>query len=185
MCFVFLCDEEERELGRQQASGSCPHCGGLSSSFSVEGEIQPHFSSEKAVLPWKRSLPHDGAARRVLGDGEPKGKLRPFNMPELLILSPFFAYQGVNARVFEEMKKEKGYTTRDSAAESLRLVMEKEEGKIYREKAEEMKLYVVCRQKSTRQAHRKESSKCSEKQGNETIQMHEKLDRGAFTRGYC
>ncbi|KAJ6435907.1 hypothetical protein OIU84_001016 [Salix udensis] len=28
MCFVFLCDEEERELGRKQASGSCPHCGG-------------------------------------------------------------------------------------------------------------------------------------------------------------
>ncbi|KAG5226162.1 Methionyl-trna synthetase [Salix suchowensis] len=36
MCFVFLCDEEERELGRKQASGSCPHCGGKVQAVDFE-----------------------------------------------------------------------------------------------------------------------------------------------------
>uniref|UniRef100_A0A6N2KT90 Uncharacterized protein n=1 Tax=Salix viminalis TaxID=40686 RepID=A0A6N2KT90_SALVM len=36
MCFVFLCDEEERELGRQQASGSCPYCGGKVQAMDFE-----------------------------------------------------------------------------------------------------------------------------------------------------
>ncbi|XP_022889437.1 uncharacterized protein LOC111404947 [Olea europaea var. sylvestris] len=26
MCWVYVCGEEERELGRQQVGGSCPHC---------------------------------------------------------------------------------------------------------------------------------------------------------------
>ncbi|XVF59112.1 hypothetical protein PTKIN_Ptkin07bG0249000 [Pterospermum kingtungense] len=64
-----------------------------------------------------------------------------------LILLTFLADQGLNARVLEEKKM--GYTiprndndgsfTRTSVAESLRLVMVEEEGKIYREKAKEMK----------------------------------------------
>ncbi|KAH8522749.1 hypothetical protein H0E87_003405 [Populus deltoides] len=64
-----------------------------------------------------------------------------------LILLSFLAEQGLNSRVFEE--KNIGYPiprdefdgsfTRDSVAESLRLVMVKEEGKIYRDKAKEMK----------------------------------------------
>ncbi|KAJ6922184.1 hypothetical protein NC652_015974 [Populus alba x Populus x berolinensis] len=37
MCFVFLCDEEEKELGRQQASGSCPYCGGKVQAVDFEG----------------------------------------------------------------------------------------------------------------------------------------------------
>ncbi|XWS15393.1 hypothetical protein CRYUN_Cryun35bG0093200 [Craigia yunnanensis] len=36
MCLVFLCDEEERELGRQQAPGCCPHCGGKVEAVDVE-----------------------------------------------------------------------------------------------------------------------------------------------------
>jgi hypothetical protein len=28
MWFVYICDEEEKELGRQKASGCCPYCGG-------------------------------------------------------------------------------------------------------------------------------------------------------------
>ncbi|KAI6703753.1 hypothetical protein NL676_012889 [Syzygium grande] len=36
MRVVFICDEEEKELGRQQASGSCPHCGGKVEAVDVE-----------------------------------------------------------------------------------------------------------------------------------------------------
>ncbi|KAJ6355021.1 hypothetical protein OIU77_005587 [Salix suchowensis] len=54
---------------------------------------------------------------------------------------------GINARVLEEKKmgysiprnEKSGYFTRDSVAESLRLVMEMEEGKVYRDKAKEMR----------------------------------------------
>lgn len=64
-----------------------------------------------------------------------------------LILLTFLADQGINARVLEAKKmgysiprnEKNGYFTRDSVAESLRLVMEKEEGKIYRDKVKEMK----------------------------------------------
>ncbi|XP_048233365.1 UDP-glycosyltransferase 91A1-like [Ricinus communis] len=64
-----------------------------------------------------------------------------------LILLTFLADQGINARVLEEKKmgypiprnELDGSFTSDSVAESLKLVMEKEEGKIYREKAKEMR----------------------------------------------
>ncbi|KAJ6758927.1 UDP-GLYCOSYLTRANSFERASE 91A1-LIKE [Salix koriyanagi] len=64
-----------------------------------------------------------------------------------LILLTFLADQGINARVLEEKKmgysiprnEKSGYFTRDSVAESLRLVMEMEEGKVYRDKAKEMR----------------------------------------------
>ncbi|KAJ6913013.1 hypothetical protein NC651_015481 [Populus alba x Populus x berolinensis] len=45
MCFVFLCDEEEKELGRQQASGSCPYCGGKVQAVDFEGRWRPLFFS--------------------------------------------------------------------------------------------------------------------------------------------
>ena len=56
--------------------------------------------------------------------------------------------QGLNARVLEEKllgysiprDENDGSFTRDSVAESLKLVMLKEEGKVYREKAKEMSL---------------------------------------------
>ncbi|XWS33407.1 hypothetical protein CRYUN_Cryun22dG0079900 [Craigia yunnanensis] len=64
-----------------------------------------------------------------------------------LILLTFLADQGYNARVLEEKKigysiprnDNDGSFTRKSVAESLRFVMVEEEGKIYREKAKEMK----------------------------------------------
>ncbi|MBA0622060.1 hypothetical protein Godav_007630, partial [Gossypium davidsonii] len=31
-----MCDEEERELGRQEAPGTCPHCGGKVQAVDVE-----------------------------------------------------------------------------------------------------------------------------------------------------
>ncbi|KAK3435379.1 hypothetical protein EUGRSUZ_C00097 [Eucalyptus grandis] len=36
MRVVFICNAEEKELGRQQASGSCPHCGGKVEAIDVE-----------------------------------------------------------------------------------------------------------------------------------------------------
>ncbi|KAK9285523.1 hypothetical protein L1049_024717 [Liquidambar formosana] len=64
-----------------------------------------------------------------------------------LILLPFLADQGLNTRILEEKKmgyaiprnERDGSFTRDSVAESLRLVMVEEEGKIYRDKAKEMR----------------------------------------------
>lgn len=36
MWLVYLCDVEDRELKRQQAPGSCPHCGGKVEVLDVE-----------------------------------------------------------------------------------------------------------------------------------------------------
>ncbi|KAK2969932.1 hypothetical protein RJ640_000461 [Escallonia rubra] len=35
-----LCGEEERELGRQQAPGACPYCGGKVQAVDVEGRLR-------------------------------------------------------------------------------------------------------------------------------------------------
>ncbi|KAI9111915.1 hypothetical protein K1719_017605 [Acacia pycnantha] len=64
-----------------------------------------------------------------------------------LVLLTFLADQGLNARVLEENSmgysiprdERDGSFTSESVAESLRLVMVKEEGRIYREKIKEMK----------------------------------------------
>ncbi|XP_030951905.1 uncharacterized protein LOC115975313 [Quercus lobata] len=36
MWFLFVCDGEERELGRQQAPGSCSYCRGKVQAMDVE-----------------------------------------------------------------------------------------------------------------------------------------------------
>ncbi|KAI9112620.1 hypothetical protein QN277_007299 [Acacia crassicarpa] len=36
MWFIYICDEEEKELARQKAPGSCPHCGGKVEATDVE-----------------------------------------------------------------------------------------------------------------------------------------------------
>ena len=64
-----------------------------------------------------------------------------------LVLLTFLADQGLNARVLEEKKmgysiprdERDGSFTSDSVADSLRLVMVEEEGRVYREKIKEMK----------------------------------------------
>ncbi|MFS8030378.1 hypothetical protein Hanom_Chr17g01533311 [Helianthus anomalus] len=38
MCLVFVCDEDERVVGQQQAPGSCPYCGGLIKAMDVESQ---------------------------------------------------------------------------------------------------------------------------------------------------
>ncbi|XP_039032807.1 uncharacterized protein LOC120168004 [Hibiscus syriacus] len=36
MCLMLLCGKQERELGRVQAPGFCPHCGGKVEVVDVE-----------------------------------------------------------------------------------------------------------------------------------------------------
>ncbi|MBA0708137.1 hypothetical protein Golax_020121, partial [Gossypium laxum] len=36
MCLVSLCGKEERVLGRMEAPGFCPHCGGKVEAVDVE-----------------------------------------------------------------------------------------------------------------------------------------------------
>ncbi|CAM8893991.1 unnamed protein product [Rhodiola kirilowii] len=63
-----------------------------------------------------------------------------------LVLVTFLADQGINARVLEEKmigysvprRENDGWFSRESVAESLRMVMVEEEGKVYRDKAKEM-----------------------------------------------
>ena len=64
-----------------------------------------------------------------------------------LIILTFYADQGINAKLLEEKhigyliprNEQDGSFTRDSVAKSLRLVIVEEEGKMYRDKAKEMK----------------------------------------------
>ncbi|XP_033516416.1 uncharacterized protein [Nicotiana tomentosiformis] len=38
MCFVFVCDEDERFLQRQAAAGACPYCGGMIQAVDLESQ---------------------------------------------------------------------------------------------------------------------------------------------------
>ncbi|KAG5548264.1 hypothetical protein RHGRI_013835 [Rhododendron griersonianum] len=38
MCLVFVCDEDERVVGRQPAPGACPYCGGMIQAMDVESQ---------------------------------------------------------------------------------------------------------------------------------------------------
>ncbi|KAK1549818.1 hypothetical protein Q3G72_008451 [Acer saccharum] len=38
MCLVFVCDQEERVIARQQAPGACPYCGGMIQAMDVESQ---------------------------------------------------------------------------------------------------------------------------------------------------
>ncbi|XWS26102.1 hypothetical protein CRYUN_Cryun26dG0001900 [Craigia yunnanensis] len=38
MCLVFVCDEDERVIARQPASGACPYCGGMVQAMDVESQ---------------------------------------------------------------------------------------------------------------------------------------------------
>ncbi|KFK32801.1 hypothetical protein AALP_AA6G289900 [Arabis alpina] len=68
-----------------------------------------------------------------------------FGKPMVMLV--FVCDQGLNARVIEEKKigymipreEKEGLFTKESVAKSLRLVMEEEEGKVYRENVKEMK----------------------------------------------
>lgn len=97
-------------------------------------------------VPQLKILAHDSVGGFLTHSGW-SSLVEALQHERALILLSFLAEQGLNSRVFEEKKigypiprdESDGSFTRDSVAESLRLVMVKEEGKIYREKAKEMK----------------------------------------------
>ncbi|ESW33310.1 hypothetical protein PHAVU_001G059600 [Phaseolus vulgaris] len=38
MCLVFVCDKEEKVLGRNRAPGACPYCGGMVEAIDIESQ---------------------------------------------------------------------------------------------------------------------------------------------------
>ncbi|CAA7019799.1 unnamed protein product [Microthlaspi erraticum] len=93
-----------------------------------------------------RTLSHDsiGLVFSHSGVGTPIEAIR-FAKP--MVMLAFVYDQGLNARVIEEKKigymiprdEKEGFFTKESVAKSLKLVMEDEEGKVYRENVKEMK----------------------------------------------
>ncbi|KAK4769113.1 hypothetical protein SAY86_027263 [Trapa natans] len=52
MCMVCGCQEEEKEIGRKQAWGSCPYCGGK--VHAVDVESHKRFCFLQACFSFKR-----------------------------------------------------------------------------------------------------------------------------------
>ncbi|OIW18704.1 hypothetical protein TanjilG_13456 [Lupinus angustifolius] len=50
MWLLWVCKEEENELGREKAPGSCPYCRGKVEAIDVEGKWRPHEPSCQAFL---------------------------------------------------------------------------------------------------------------------------------------
>ncbi|KAJ7943745.1 UDP-glycosyltransferase [Quillaja saponaria] len=100
----------------------------------------------KSWAPQLKILAHDSVGGFLTHSGW-SSVVEAIQYEKSLILLTFLADQGLNARVLEE--KNMGYSiprnerdgsfTSGSVAESIRLVMVKEEGKIYREKIKEFK----------------------------------------------
>ncbi|KAJ1439832.1 hypothetical protein SESBI_02054 [Sesbania bispinosa] len=63
MWFMYVCDEGEKELGRQQAPGSCPYCGGKVEAMDVE--IQWRFCFLPMCFKIKRKYFCTLCARRL------------------------------------------------------------------------------------------------------------------------
>nr|XP_009603736.1 uncharacterized protein LOC104098653 [Nicotiana tomentosiformis]AYA62518.1 SPICE [Nicotiana tabacum] len=38
MRMIYVCEEEEKEVGRKKASGICPYCGGTVEAVDIEGK---------------------------------------------------------------------------------------------------------------------------------------------------
>ncbi|XP_027079503.1 UDP-glycosyltransferase 91A1-like [Coffea arabica] len=96
--------------------------------------------------PQLKILSHDSVGGFLTHSGW-SSVVEAIQFEKALILLTMLADQGINARVLEEKKMgypiprddSDGSFTRDSVAESLRLVMIEDEGKIYRDKSKEMR----------------------------------------------
>ncbi|CAL5330134.1 unnamed protein product [Camellia sinensis] len=101
-------------------------------------------------VPQLKILSHDSVGGFLSHSGW-TSVVEAIQFEKALILLTFLAEQGLNARLLEEKKmgyavprdEQDGWFTRDSVAESLRLVMVETEGKIYRERIKEMKRLFV------------------------------------------
>ncbi|CAL5323731.1 unnamed protein product [Camellia sinensis] len=103
-------------------------------------------------VPQLEILSHDSVGGFLSHSGW-SSVVEAIQFEKALILLTFLAEQGLNARLLEEKKmgysvprdEKDGWFTRDSVAESLRLVMVETEGKIYRERIKKMKGLFVDR----------------------------------------
>ncbi|KAI8029371.1 UDP-glycosyltransferase 91A1 [Camellia lanceoleosa] len=103
-------------------------------------------------VPQLKILSHDSVGG-FLSHSAWSSVVEAIQFEKALILLTFLTEQGLNARLLEEKKmgysvprdEQDGWFTRDSVAESLRLVMVEIEGKIYRERIKEMKGLFVDR----------------------------------------
>uniref|UniRef100_A0A6N2KUI2 Anthocyanidin 3-O-glucosyltransferase n=1 Tax=Salix viminalis TaxID=40686 RepID=A0A6N2KUI2_SALVM len=96
--------------------------------------------------PQMKILAHDSVGGLLTHSGW-SSVVEALQFARALVLLTFYADQGLNAKVFEEKKvgflvprqEHDGSFTRKSVAESLRMVIVEEEGKVYRDKAKELK----------------------------------------------
>ncbi|XP_038702188.1 UDP-glycosyltransferase 91A1-like [Tripterygium wilfordii] len=96
--------------------------------------------------PQLKILSHDSVGGFLTHSGW-TSVVEAIQFEKALILLAFLAEQGINARILEEKKigyliprnERDGSFTRESVAESVRLVMVEEEGQVYRDKVKEMK----------------------------------------------
>lgn len=99
----------------------------------------------RSWAPQLKILGHDSVGVFLSHSGWSSVVEATFGRP--LVLLTMSNYQGLNARLLEESKirysiprdEKDGSFTSDSVAESLKLVIEMKEGKIYRDKAKELK----------------------------------------------
>ncbi|XP_010023433.2 UDP-glycosyltransferase 91A1-like [Eucalyptus grandis] len=97
-------------------------------------------------VPQLKILAHDSVGGFLTHAGW-SSVVEALSFERALILFTFLADQGLNARFLEERQigypiprnESDGSVTRQSVAESLRLVMVEEKGRVYREKAKEMR----------------------------------------------
>ncbi|KAK3416673.1 hypothetical protein EUGRSUZ_H02446 [Eucalyptus grandis] len=97
-------------------------------------------------VPQLKILEHDSVGGFLTHAGW-SSVVEALSFERALILFTFLADQGLNARFLEERQigypiprnESDGSVTRQSVAESLRLVMVEEKGRVYREKAKEMR----------------------------------------------
>ncbi|XP_022854889.1 uncharacterized protein LOC111376175 [Olea europaea var. sylvestris] len=66
MCFLYICGEQEKELSRQEATGSCPYCGGKVESVDVQTKWSFCFLPLCFVL--KRRYICTSCSRRLILD---------------------------------------------------------------------------------------------------------------------
>ncbi|KAF9681562.1 hypothetical protein SADUNF_Sadunf05G0014600 [Salix dunnii] len=96
--------------------------------------------------PQMKILAHDSVGGLLTHSGW-SSVVEALQFARALVLLTFYADQGLNAKFFEEKKvgflvprqEHDGSFTRKSVAESLRMVIVEEEGKVYRDKAKELK----------------------------------------------